>query len=32
MRKLGLSVARVARTPKAELHVYLVTADQWLGR
>jgi len=32
MRKLGLTVERVARTPKVELHVYAVTADQWLGK
>lgn len=32
MQKLGLTVERVAHTPKVELHVYAVTAGQWLGR
>jgi ribosomal-protein-alanine N-acetyltransferase len=32
MQNLGLTVERVAQLPKAELHVYAVTAGQWLGR
>ncbi len=32
MQKLGLSVERIERLPKVELHVYAVTADEWLGR
>lgn len=32
MQKLGLTVERVAQTPTTELHVYAVTADQWLRR
>jgi len=32
MRKLGLTVDRVASSPKAELYVYTVTAGQWLAR
>jgi ribosomal-protein-alanine N-acetyltransferase len=32
MQTLGLTVERVAPSSKAELHVYAVTAGQWLGR
>lgn len=32
MQKLGLAVERVERLPKVELHVYAVTAEQWLAR
>jgi ribosomal-protein-alanine N-acetyltransferase len=31
MQKLGFTVERIERLPKVELHVYAVTADEWLG-
>ena len=32
MRKLGFAVERIERLPKVELHVYAVTAEDWLSR
>lgn len=32
MRKLGFAVERIEHLPKVELHVYTVTAEDWLSR
>ena len=32
MQKLGFALERIERLPRVELHVYAMTADEWLGR